>query len=101
MTMKIDMTTMLLAGTGTVPSIDDVVQDESGTLERPEVVRALIKTIPRLNGRDEAWLTGMFATIWSLFDPNGDGERYVGSEMPLVLYYTIMITIVLLLKLVQ
>ncbi|CAN0459886.1 unnamed protein product [Ascophyllum nodosum] len=49
-------------------------EDESGTLERPEVVRALIKTIPRLNGRDEAWLTGMFATIWSLFDPNGDGQ---------------------------
>lgn len=53
------------------------MQDESGSLERPEIVRALIKTIPEFTGRDESWLLGTFAAIWSIIDPDGDGEtRY-------------------------
>lgn len=62
------------------------VQDESGSLERPEVVRALIKTIPEFTGRDEAWLLGTFAAIWSIIDPDADGETklvlvLVGQEV--------------------
>lgn len=52
-------------------------KDESGSLERPEIVRALIKTIPEFTGRDEGWLEGTFAAIWSIIDPNQDGERAV------------------------
>ncbi|CAN0533542.1 unnamed protein product, partial [Scytosiphon promiscuus] len=50
-------------------------QDVSGSLERPEIVRALIKTIPEFTGRDESWLLGTFAAIWSIIDSDGDGEN--------------------------
>eukprot|EP00904_Undaria_pinnatifida_P012786 jgi/Undpi1/8638/HiC_scaffold_25.g11103.m1 len=50
-------------------------EDESGSLERPEIVRALVKSIPELSGRDESWLLGTFASIWGLIDPDGDGKR--------------------------
>lgn len=50
-------------------------QDASGSLERPEIVRALMKSVPELSGRDEGWLLGTFASIWAVIDPNADGER--------------------------
>lgn len=49
-------------------------QDESGSLERPEIVRALIKSVPEINGLDEDWLLGAFSAIWYIIDPNQDGE---------------------------
>lgn len=48
-------------------------QDKSGTLERPEVVRALIKSLPGVNGLNEQWLTESFGQSWALFDINNDG----------------------------
>eukprot|EP00903_Cladosiphon_okamuranus_P016360 g15087.t1 len=66
-------------------------EDASGSLERPEIVRALIKTIPEFSGRDESWLLGTFAAIWSIIDPDGDGS-ITGSEfmMPGGLYETLV-----------
>ncbi|CAN0241875.1 unnamed protein product, partial [Laminaria digitata] len=48
-------------------------EDESGSLERREIVRALMKTVPALTGRDEEWLLGTFRSIWAVIDPNQDG----------------------------
>lgn len=50
------------------------MQDASGSLERSEIVRALIKSIPELNGRDEDWLLGTFSAIWCVIDPDQDGK---------------------------
>lgn len=62
---SVDLFTLFVSG----------IQDESGSLERPEIVRALVKSIPELSGRDESWLLGTFASIWGLIDPDGDGKR--------------------------
>ncbi|CAM9805956.1 unnamed protein product [Ectocarpus sp. 12 AP-2014] len=66
-------------------------EDESGSLERPEIVRALIKTMPEFTGRDEGWLGGTFAAIWSIIDPDEDGS-ITGAEfmMPGGLYETLV-----------
>eukprot|EP00752_Nemacystus_decipiens_P006257 g5642.t1 len=66
-------------------------EDESGSLERKEIVRALVKTIPEFTGRDEGWLSGTFAAIWSIIDPDGDGS-ITGAEfmMPGGLYETLV-----------
>lgn len=37
-------------------------------------MRALIKTIPGLNSRDEVWLAGNFDAIWTTVDPDESGE---------------------------
>lgn len=52
-----------------------MLQDNSGSLDRAEVVRALIKTVPSLSGDDEHWLDETFCAIWAAVDPNNDGEE--------------------------
>lgn len=49
-------------------------QDGSGSLDRAEIVRALIKTIPGFNGNNEEMLEVSFSNIWCVIDLNNDGE---------------------------
>ncbi|CAM9553373.1 unnamed protein product, partial [Discosporangium mesarthrocarpum] len=51
-----------------------LTQDGSGALERVEVVRAVIKSVPGRRGTDDEELMNTFAAIWIVVDPDNDGH---------------------------
>merc|ERR1711964_521088 len=60
--------------------------DKSGKLERPEVVRALAKTLKQ----PAEVMCNVLQGIWKTFDPNGDGIDYEEFQLQDGLWETLM-----------